>query len=233
MFSPSLGVSKPMIGDDFTELMTVGGVLFFVSLVCDFDTSDNVRRVLYGLATTVDVGTLVIALQSLRRTIEVMEKEKQSQKLKVLVQLRNVLVLVAGAWMGFNLLWKQRHADSLGWWMQDWFYKDGASILCNSVVLARAMVGERGVLRGRCFWFRANVHSFMRPISSWKWKRELWIGVFVDGGKVDKKRFEGHNRSGWCSGYHARFTRERSRVQSSHPIFFSFHFSTNTSSFCI
>ena len=29
------------------------------------------------------------------------------------------------------------------------------------------------------------------------------------------------NRSGWCSGYHARFTRERSRVQSSHPIFFS------------
>ena len=28
------------------------------------------------------------------------------------------------------------------------------------------------------------------------------------------------NRSGWCSGYHARFTRERSRVQSSHPIFF-------------
>lgn len=30
------------------------------------------------------------------------------------------------------------------------------------------------------------------------------------------------NRSGWCSGYHARFTRERSRVQSSHPIFYFF-----------
>ena len=27
-------------------------------------------------------------------------------------------------------------------------------------------------------------------------------------------------RSGWCSGYHARFTRERSRVRTSHPIFF-------------
>ena len=26
--------------------------------------------------------------------------------------------------------------------------------------------------------------------------------------------------SGWCSGYHARFTRERSRVRTSHPIFF-------------
>ena len=28
--------------------------------------------------------------------------------------------------------------------------------------------------------------------------------------------------SGWCSGYHARFTRERSRVRTSHPIFFYF-----------
>ena len=30
--------------------------------------------------------------------------------------------------------------------------------------------------------------------------------------------------SGWCSGYHARFTRERSRVRTSHPIFFYFLF---------
>ena len=31
---------------------------------------------------------------------------------------------------------------------------------------------------------------------------------------------ESWQESGWCSGYHARFTRERSRVRTSHPIFF-------------
>ena len=33
---------------------------------------------------------------------------------------------------------------------------------------------------------------------------------------------ESKQESGWCSGYHARFTRERSRVRTSHPIFFYF-----------
>ena len=45
-----------------------------------------------------------------------------------------------------------------------------------------------------------------------------WMGY--GGSWCHKVEMETQSRSGWCSGYHARFTRERSRVQSSHPIFF-------------
>ena len=38
--------------------------------------------------------------------------------------------------------------------------------------------------------------------------------------------WEAEQESGWCSGYHARFTRERSRVRTSHPIFFHFFYLT-------
>ena len=75
-------------------------------------------------------------------------------------------------------------------------------------------------LRGRCSGFRVRTLSFTRLTSSWKWRKETQIGVFVGGNSVYKERSVVFNRSGWCSGYHARFTRERSRVQSSHPIFF-------------
>ena len=169
-----------MIGDDFVELMTVGGVSFLVLLACDHDASGSVGCVLYGLVTMVDVGTLLIALCSLWRTIETLEKEKQSQKLRVLLRLRNVLVGMAGVWMGFNLLWEQRHADSLDWWASRWFYKDGAPILFNTIVLASTMVSSGGGLRSRCFVFRARTLSFMRLINSWKWRRVIQNGLFVD-----------------------------------------------------
>ena len=44
-----------------------------------------------------------------------------------------------------------------------------------------------------------------------------------ESAKDVQTKVEANNRSGWCSGYHDRLTRDRSWVQSPHPIlFFSF-----------
>lgn len=131
-----------MVGDDFGELIIVGVVSLLASLAGDFHASGRVRFLLRGVVSIVDVGTLLIALLSLRRTMETLEEEKQSQKQRVMVRLRNVLVGVAGAWMGYCLLWKQNHTNPLNWWMQRWVYEDGVPLLFSTIVLAYVLVGN-------------------------------------------------------------------------------------------
>ena len=83
-----------MVGDDFGELIIVGVVSLLASLAGDFHASGRVRFLLRGVASIVDVGTLLIALLSLRRTMETLEKIRveRVQKLVTLDELDQQLL---------------------------------------------------------------------------------------------------------------------------------------------
>ena len=62
-----------------------------------------------------------------------------------------------------------------------------------------------------------NAHLSLRI--SFSFSISVFIFGFVVTETITVLPSEPSCRSGWCSGYHARFTRERSRVRTPHPIF--------------
>ena len=71
-------------------------------------------------------------------------------------------------------------------------------------------------------WSRTAVNHWRKSGGNClkKWETETNGDILCLFTVLNKWILKEKVKSGWCSGYHARFTRERSRVQSPHPILF-------------
>ena len=101
----------------------------------------------------------------------------------------------------------------------------GVGIVCTpwGWIAAQCQRKGRGCVHQGIFVPTTNVNVACL-LKQWSGRNRECLAAFHQGhyreGSRNRAFWEPMQESGWCSGYHARFTRERSRVRTSHPIFF-------------
>ena len=126
-----LGVSRATLDGEFWKILFLGIILFIftfwdgISSTFHPSTDWSLWRVIPS--AVVSVVTYVWILTSLQNTIEELENRKQTGKLQVFIQLRNVIITVVILSTIYNIAFSYIIIKEIinSWWKYQWFFNDG------------------------------------------------------------------------------------------------------------
>ncbi|KAK8826239.1 hypothetical protein WA538_001381, partial [Blastocystis sp. DL] len=126
-----MGVSKPSLGSSTMNVVIICSVYFVVSVWNAMSNSitSATRLSLYRLLPSSIVDSIIYfwILQALMDTIQELDEKKQTSKLGIFRQLRNIVVICAICAVTYNILFSFFLFDQViaTYWQYQWFFTDG------------------------------------------------------------------------------------------------------------
>ena len=126
-----LGVSRATLDGEFCKILLLG-IIFFTFTFWNSISSTFHPYTDWSLwqiipSAIVSVVTYVWILTSLQNTIEELENRKQTGKLQVFTQLRNVIITAVILSTIYNIIFSYVIIKEIinSWWKYQWFFNDG------------------------------------------------------------------------------------------------------------
>lgn len=126
-----LGVSRATLDGELWKILTLG-IISFAFTLWDGITSTFYQSTdlnLWQLIPSIIVNVTIYSwiLSSLLNTIEELENRKQTGKLRVFIQLRNVIVIAVVLSTLYNIAFTYLIMKEIisSWWKYQWFFNDG------------------------------------------------------------------------------------------------------------